>query len=69
MSKANPENIAKARAAGAAAAERGANCVPAHCETYRNLIAGFRIGEGAAHLAAAWIEGYRSEINKAGEAA
>jgi hypothetical protein len=69
MSKTNPENMAEARAAGVAAAERGANCVPAHCQTYRDLITGFKIGEGAARLAAAWIEGYRSEINKTGETA
>lgn len=61
MPKTNPQNIEHAEAAGAAAARRGDNCVPAHCAEYRGLIEGFRIGDGAAHLALCWMNGYRKE--------
>src|SRR3546814_12092506 len=64
MSKANPENLAEAKAAGQEAANRGANCVPAHCSKYRLLIEGFKIGEGAATLALSWIDGWRAERNR-----
>jgi hypothetical protein len=60
MSKVTPELEAEASAAGRAAADRRENCVPAHCEKYRGMIAGFRVGDGAAHLAQRWIEGHRS---------
>lgn len=71
MSKTNPENIAKAKSAGEAAALRGANCVPAHCAEYRSLIEGFKIGDGAALLASSWIDGWRigrNHINSASTA-
>lgn len=62
MRRVTPENEEAARAAGRAAADRGAVCVPAHCSTYLSLIEGFKIGEGAAHLAQRWIEGHRGRI-------
>ena len=69
MSKANPENIAAAKVAGEVAAKRGANCVPAHCPEYQNLIDGFKIGEGAASLAMSWIHGWRAERDRIDSAA
>lgn len=62
MTKVTPDAIAKAEIAGGEAAARGENCVPAHCTTYREIIAGFRVGEGAAHLAQSWINGYRKVV-------
>ena len=57
MSKITSENQAQARAA-----ERGENCVPAHCSVYRNLIAGFQVGDGAAQLALCWMQGHRARF-------
>lgn len=64
MRKVTPVNETAAFEAGRAAADRGANCVPAHCDTYRTLIDGFQIGEGAAHLAQCWIEGHRARSSE-----
>ncbi|QAY80352.1 hypothetical protein [Sphingosinicella sp. BN140058] len=58
MSKVTPASEDAARAAGHSAAEREDPCIPAACETYQQLIAGYRVGDGAAHLAQRWIEAW-----------
>src|SRR3546814_10261913 len=62
MSKANPENLAEAKAAGQEAANRGANCVPAHCSKYRLLIEGFKIDIWSSAPARSWPND-RSEVH------
>jgi len=46
------------REAGQAAFVRGAPSAPALDETYRKAIEGLQVGEGAAQMAKAWIDGW-----------
>jgi len=57
-SKATPELIRQAVAAGVAAAERGAYRVPGRCQTCAEIVKGWRPGHGAEEIFLAWLRAY-----------
>lgn len=57
-SKATPELIRQAVAAGAAAAQRGSYRVPGRCQTCAEIVRGWLPGHGAEEIYMAWLRAY-----------